>query len=147
MKGKRLLMGRSIPACAEKGACGSFEPFRRAFPGTVIIALEQNYRSSGAIVAASSALIALNRSRTPKQCFTVAATGEPLLLAECRTVEDELGFVVGRIRALLGSAAVRASQVALLVLGTPAWKSGSHLLALNSCSETLALTCLLALWL
>ena len=104
-------------ACAAdgfQGACGSFEPFRRAFPSSITIALEQNYRSSGAIVAASSALIRLNRARTPKHCFTAKALGAPLVIAECRSVADELGFVTGRIRALLRSSAVRPAHVAVL---------------------------------
>src|SRR4029077_8245164 len=44
--------------------------FERAFPGAHSIALEQNYRSTNAILGAANAVIENNRDRKPKRLFS-----------------------------------------------------------------------------
>jgi DNA helicase-2/ATP-dependent DNA helicase PcrA len=50
--------------------------FDKDFPGARVIRLEQNYRSTGHILAAASAVIAHNRQRMGKTLWTAAADGE-----------------------------------------------------------------------
>lgn len=52
--------------------------FDRTYPGATRIALEENYRCSGNIVAAASKLVANNKKRAPKTLFTNAAAGEQI---------------------------------------------------------------------
>ncbi|MCI0408347.1 MAG: UvrD-helicase domain-containing protein [Acidobacteria bacterium] len=52
--------------------------FERDFPGTRIIKLEQNYRSSKVILEAASAMVSHNTSRIGKTLWTENDAGEPL---------------------------------------------------------------------
>ncbi len=52
--------------------------FERDFPGAKVIKLEQNYRSTGNILAASQKIINQNKTRTNKTLFTEAGKGEPI---------------------------------------------------------------------
>ena len=52
--------------------------FERRFPNAAVIRLEQNYRSTGNILAAASAVIAKNRARKGKTLWTTEGPG-PLL--------------------------------------------------------------------
>ena len=52
--------------------------FEADFPGARLIKLEQNYRSTPAILAAANGLIAHNNGRMGKQLFTTATGGEKL---------------------------------------------------------------------
>src|SRR5918997_2142760 len=60
--------------------------FERDFPGTRVIALEQNYRSTNAILRAANEVIDQNRARKPKNLFSDLGEGEPVRVFE---VEDE----------------------------------------------------------
>ena len=54
--------------------------FRKDYPEARVFALERNYRSTGNIVGAANAVIARNASRIPKNCFSEAGKGEPIVL-------------------------------------------------------------------
>ena len=54
--------------------------FEENFPGTKVVTLEQNYRSTRTILAAANAVIEKNFRRKPKILFTENGTGEPLVL-------------------------------------------------------------------
>jgi DNA helicase II / ATP-dependent DNA helicase PcrA len=60
--------------------------FERDFGGARVIALEQNYRSTNAILHAANAVIAHNRERKPKNLWSELGEGEPVRVVE---VEDE----------------------------------------------------------
>jgi len=69
--------------------------FERHFPGAEVVKLEQNYRSTAPILAASGALIAANHQRRGKNLFTDREGGDPVRLyigmderAEARWVAD-----------------------------------------------------------
>ncbi len=69
--------------------------FERHFPGASVVKLEQNYRSTAPILAASGALIAANHQRRGKTLFTDHRGGDPVRLyigmderAEARWVAD-----------------------------------------------------------
>jgi ATP-dependent DNA helicase Rep/DNA helicase-2/ATP-dependent DNA helicase PcrA len=76
---------------------GNILEFERHFPGTTVIRLEQNYRSSQRIVVAANAVIAGNRRRHEKTLRTVNPIGPPLDLwvhdtevAEAESVAREI---------------------------------------------------------
>ena len=71
------------------------------------IRLEQNYRSTGNILAASNALIANNTNRMGKSLWTDSGNGELIDVYEARTEKDEADYVVSTIDKLIkdGSAA------------------------------------------
>jgi DNA helicase-2/ATP-dependent DNA helicase PcrA len=71
--------------------------FRSDFPQAQMIRLEQNYRSSGAILAAANALIAQNSGRLGKTLWTHGAQGEPVKVYAAYNERDEADFVVTRI--------------------------------------------------
>jgi len=76
----------------------NIQSFQKDFPDTRIIRLEQNYRSTGTILAAANALIANNPSRLGKRLWTEGGDGEPIRLYSAFNEKDEAVFVVERIR-------------------------------------------------
>ena len=72
--------------------------FQKDFPGTEIVKLEQNYRSTATILDAANAVIANNTSRMGKNLWTDGAAGEPIRVYAAFNERDEADFVVGRLR-------------------------------------------------
>jgi DNA helicase-2/ATP-dependent DNA helicase PcrA len=71
--------------------------FEKDFPGAVVVRLEENYRSTGHILAAANAVIAHNAGRLGKQLFTSEGAGEKICVrglwdgeAEARWVAEEI---------------------------------------------------------
>lgn len=75
--------------------------FDRTHPGTKTILLEQNYRSTGKILAAANELISHNVNRVPKTLFTTGEAGTDVVHLHCKTEEEEGAAVVAEIRKLL----------------------------------------------
>ena len=73
--------------------------FLRDYPGARTLKLEQNYRSTGNILAAANAVIAHNPERIGKQLWTDTGEGEPIDLFAAYNEVDEARFVVERIQA------------------------------------------------
>jgi len=71
--------------------------FREDFPQARLFRLEQNYRSTGAILDAANALIANNSGRLGKTLWTSGARGDPVRLYAAFNERDEADFVVTRI--------------------------------------------------
>jgi DNA helicase-2/ATP-dependent DNA helicase PcrA len=74
--------------------------FDRHFPGAKEVRLEQNYRSTGHILACANAVIAKNADRKPKKLFTVSGEGDRVRVAALPGEEDEARFVVEEIARL-----------------------------------------------
>nr|VFK07255.1 MAG: ATP-dependent DNA helicase UvrD [Candidatus Kentron sp. LPFa]VFK23989.1 MAG: ATP-dependent DNA helicase UvrD [Candidatus Kentron sp. LPFa] len=72
--------------------------FSTDFPDVQTFRLEQNYRSSGNILAAANAVIANNRGRLGKNLWTRDGDGEPIRLYVAFNEREEAAFVVDRIR-------------------------------------------------
>jgi DNA helicase-2/ATP-dependent DNA helicase PcrA len=85
----------------------------RDFPEVQTIRLEQNYRSSGNILAAANALIANNQGRLGKNLWTDDGEGDPLYLYTASNEIDEARFVVSRIQQWIDSGESR-DDVAIL---------------------------------
>jgi DNA helicase-2/ATP-dependent DNA helicase PcrA len=76
----------------------NLQQFRRDFHGVQLFRLEQNYRSTGTILAAANAIIANNSGRIGKKLWTEGGKGEPIRLYRAYNERDEAEFVVNRIR-------------------------------------------------
>jgi DNA helicase-2/ATP-dependent DNA helicase PcrA len=68
--------------------------FDREHPGTHIVKLEQNYRSTQVILDAANAIIARNRKRKQKQLFTERGAGEVILYQTLEDERNEAQFIV-----------------------------------------------------
>lgn len=71
--------------------------FERDFPGAKVIKLEQNYRSTGNILAASQQIINQNKTRTSKTLFTEAGKGEPVTIEGLMDENGEANYVARQI--------------------------------------------------
>ncbi len=78
---------------------GNILDFEKDFPGARVIKLEQNYRSSGNILAAANAVIRNNAQRKEKVLWTADGPGEPVISLLCEDAEDEARSVVEQIHA------------------------------------------------
>jgi DNA helicase II / ATP-dependent DNA helicase PcrA len=74
--------------------------FRQSFPNAAVIKLEQNYRSSGHILATAMAVIAKNLDREPKQLWTSNDPGPKVRLVTCYDERDEARAITEAVRAL-----------------------------------------------
>ena len=75
--------------------------FQKDFPDAEVIRLEQNYRSTQAILSVANAIIANNRQRLGKNLWTEAGLGD---LPVIRQLEDEHGearYVAGEVERLV----------------------------------------------
>lgn len=72
--------------------------FQKDFPGTHVVRLEQNYRSTGNILDAANHLIANNSSRLGKNLWTASGEGELIKLYSAYNERDEAEFVINRIK-------------------------------------------------
>jgi ATP-dependent DNA helicase Rep len=70
------------------------------FPQLTVIALQQNYRSTAAILRAANAVIEANPKLFPKTLFSELGEGEPVRVLECDGEEHEAERAVARIQAL-----------------------------------------------
>jgi len=89
------------------------QQFRSDFPAAQLYRLEQNYRSTGAILEAANALIAHNAGRLGKNLWTSGERGEKIQLYAAFNERDEADFVVQRIRAWTSGGGARR-EVAIL---------------------------------
>ena len=86
--------------------------FERDFPGARTIALEQNYRSTNAILGAANSLIENNRERKPKRLFSELGEGDPVQIAEVEDEHAEARFVAAEIARLVEEG-TSASEIAI----------------------------------
>ena len=91
----------------------NIQKFGQDFPGTEVIKLEQNYRSTQNILSAANALIANNTSRLGKNLWTSDSKGDLIKLYAAYNERDEADFVVGRIADWAANGGLRA-EVAVL---------------------------------
>jgi len=87
--------------------------YSKDFPGTRVVRLEQNYRSTQNILNAANALIGNNTSRMGKKLWTAGPAGDPVRIYSAFNERDEADFVVNRIRTLTEAGDPR-SDIAVL---------------------------------
>jgi DNA helicase-2/ATP-dependent DNA helicase PcrA len=93
---------------------GNILKFESDFPGAAIVRLEENYRSTGHILAAASGIIAHNESRLGKTLYTSADAGEKLRVNGYWDGADEARAVSADIEAMHADGH-DLSQIAVLV--------------------------------
>lgn len=71
--------------------------FERDYPDASVIKLEQNYRSTNAILAAAQAVISKNKVRTDKKLWTDVGEGAPVEVHQTYDEAEEASLVAGRI--------------------------------------------------
>ncbi len=76
------------------------EYFERDFPNCRVLLLEQNYRSTPAILAAADAVIAGNHERKKRRLWTDRGEGAPITVYETYNEEEEAEFVARESRRL-----------------------------------------------
>jgi DNA helicase II / ATP-dependent DNA helicase PcrA len=91
----------------------NLQQFRRDFAGVQLYRLEQNYRSTGNILAAANAIIANNGGRIGKRLWTSGERGSAIRLYRAYNERDEAEFVVGRIRDWIARGGKRADTAIL----------------------------------
>jgi ATP-dependent DNA helicase Rep len=70
------------------------------FPALKVIKLEQNYRSTSAILRAANHVIGPNPKLFPKTLFSELGEGEPVRVLDCDNEEHEAERIVARIQSL-----------------------------------------------
>ena len=88
--------------------------FERDFPGATIIKLEQNYRSTGAILEAAHNVISKNLQRSDKKLWTAEPTGSPVQVHGNYDEAEEAYTVASRIGAQAAIGARRYGEFAIL---------------------------------
>lgn len=81
--------------------------FEQQYHGTKLIRLEQNYRSTKAILEAANAVIRNNIGRKGKRLWTENPDGEKVIVYEAMNENDEANFVAGRVFAMQNEASFK----------------------------------------
>jgi DNA helicase-2/ATP-dependent DNA helicase PcrA len=76
----------------------NIQKFHHDYPNAINIRLEQNYRSTGNILAGANAVIANNSERLGKELWTDGEDGQPIQLYAAFNERDEASYVVEQIR-------------------------------------------------
>ncbi len=72
--------------------------FEKDYPGSTVILLEENYRSTQNILTAANNVIQKNKQRVPKNLFTKLPGGDKISLYEAYDENDEAAHVAEKIR-------------------------------------------------
>lgn len=88
--------------------------FEKDYPDCTVIKLEQNYRSTKAILDAAHAIITRNEQRSDKKLWTDAGHGMPVQLLQVSSERAEGEAIVRRIRNAVDSSLRRYNHYAVL---------------------------------
>lgn len=88
--------------------------FDQDFPDATTIRLEQNYRSTKAILEAANTVIAKNSERLDKKLWTESDSSQPIIVYRGTDGYDEARFVVETIKETLDKGGVKKSDIAIL---------------------------------
>ena len=77
---------------------GNILSFPKVFPGTQVVRLERNYRSTQAILDVASAVVAHNTGRLGKTLWTENASGDPPAVGCLLDQEEEADFCASIVR-------------------------------------------------
>lgn len=98
-----------------RGACvENILEFSRDFPGTKVVRLEENYRSTGNILKGASALVDHNRRRHGKTLWTRKDEGCPIRVKCLYNEREEAEWVLQEILELLEEGRCREDSIAVL---------------------------------
>ena len=88
--------------------------FEKDFPAARVIKLEQNYRSTGNILAAAASVVTNNLGRKEKTLWTDKGDGEPLRTLVAQDEMEEASLVVEEMEKLRRSHNVRLGDMAVI---------------------------------
>ena len=88
--------------------------FENDFPGTTVIKLEENYRSTQNILNAAGGVVRENRNRRDKTLWTKNEKGSPVLCYKAGDENDEADFVCEKILALNRDEGFSFNEMAIL---------------------------------
>jgi DNA helicase-2/ATP-dependent DNA helicase PcrA len=91
----------------------NLQRFQQDFPGTQVVRLEQNYRSTGNILAAANGLITHNAGRLGKELWTEDSDGSPVRIFSGFDERDEADFVLDKIKSWVDHGGKRADLAVL----------------------------------
>lgn len=82
---------------------GNILNFEKDFPGTKVITLEQNYRSTKNILHAANSMVQRNRLRKEKVLWTENPEGERITFFVAKDEKEEANFVIRKIKEYLSA--------------------------------------------
>jgi DNA helicase-2/ATP-dependent DNA helicase PcrA len=88
--------------------------FQNDFPGTTLIKLEQNYRSTQVILDAANGVIAENAERLGKTLFTAKQGGDPVILLTAADERDEAEWLAAEFSRLAANGDIPYEGMAIL---------------------------------
>lgn len=88
--------------------------FEKDYPRASVIKLEQNYRSTNAILSAAQSVISKNKVRTDKKLWTERGEGSPVEIHATYDESEEASLVAGRIASQVAIKARRYHEFAVL---------------------------------
>ncbi len=88
--------------------------FERDYPKAVIIKLEQNYRSTQAILETAHRIISKNSTRSDKKLWTASEGGVPVQVLQAASERNEAEMIIRRIRTQTDMRARQFSDYAVL---------------------------------
>jgi DNA helicase-2/ATP-dependent DNA helicase PcrA len=88
--------------------------FQNDFPGTTLIKLEQNYRSTQVILDAANGVIAENAARLGKTLFTAKKGGDPVVLLTAADERDEAEWLAAEFSRLAADGDIPYDGMAIL---------------------------------
>ncbi len=88
--------------------------FEKDYPEAKIVLLEQNYRSTKAILETACSIISANQERKPTQLWTDNEQGELITVVETYTQQEEAQYVVSEVERLLERGEVRLAECAVM---------------------------------
>ncbi|HEX4091107.1 MAG TPA: DNA helicase PcrA [Trebonia sp.] len=87
--------------------------FEQDYPNATVILLEQNYRSTQNILAAANAVVSRNSGRKPKNLWSEAGDGPPIVGYVANNEHDEAAFVAEEVDRLNDEGLASPGQVAV----------------------------------
>jgi DNA helicase-2/ATP-dependent DNA helicase PcrA len=87
--------------------------FEEDYPDATVILLEQNYRSTQTILSAANAVVSNNRGRKPKNLWSDAGAGPPIIGYVADNEHDEAAFVAEEVDRLTDAGEATPGQVAV----------------------------------
>jgi DNA helicase-2/ATP-dependent DNA helicase PcrA len=88
--------------------------FEKDYPEAKVVLLEQNYRSTKMILDVASSIIAANRERKQKELWTDNEQGEPAVVVETYTEQEEAQFVVSEVERLVKEGKAKLGDCAVM---------------------------------
>ncbi|MFC2034182.1 ATP-dependent helicase [Chloroflexota bacterium] len=88
--------------------------FENDYPDTKLVLMEENYHSTKIILETASNIISANQQRKPKNLWTSNEQGEPAVIVETYTEQEEAQFIVNEVERMMDHGEVSLSDCAVM---------------------------------